>query len=182
MTDPDFPETSEPQVPEPEAPSKSQLKREMLALQALGEKLLKLSPAQRQRFALPEKLEAALEEHKRIPKHEAKRRQMQYIGKLMREADHEGIREEFEKIEQEQIRGTLVQQRAIQWGEKLLEGGNPALTEFIDRYPDTDIQHLRQLLQKAGREKQQNTGGKPAPDTHRKKLFKLIQAILVANT
>ncbi len=68
--------------------SKSQRKREMLALQELGQTLITMDAAKLQKCLLPEDLLAAINEYKRLPnKHEARRRQLQYIGKLMRQID-----------------------------------------------------------------------------------------------
>lgn len=80
------------QFPAQEAPSKSSLKREMTALQALGERLTCSAPALIARLDLPEPLSEALREYARLPnKHGARRRQLQYIGKLMRDLDAETL-------------------------------------------------------------------------------------------
>ena len=81
-----------PAEPAAERPSKSQRKREMSALQALGESLLRLSAAELARIDLPEPLREAIAETARISSHEGRRRQLQYIGKLMRSTDVEPIR------------------------------------------------------------------------------------------
>ncbi len=70
-----------------ERPSKSQLKREMHALQALGETLIAMKPAERARFPLSDDMLRAIEETSRIRSHEGRRRHMQYVGKLIRKED-----------------------------------------------------------------------------------------------
>ncbi len=72
-----------------ERPSKTELKRQMHALQALGEQLVELSHDQFARLDLPDELREAVEFAHRVKGHEARRRHMQYLGKLMRHADAE---------------------------------------------------------------------------------------------
>src|SRR5258706_7534973 len=78
-----------------EKPSKTELKRVMHELQALGERLIGLNPEQLAAIALPENLYEAVEQARRITKHEARRRQLQYIGRLLRHVDPEPILEEL---------------------------------------------------------------------------------------
>ena len=73
-----------------EKPSRSQKKRESAALQAAGERIAALAPATRNRLPLPQDLKSAFEDYARMPGREARRRQLQYIGRLMREAQEEG--------------------------------------------------------------------------------------------
>jgi ribosome-associated protein len=75
------------ELPEYRGPSKSQLKREMTALQDLGEELVELSRERLAKIDMPERLRDAILDAQRITKHEARRRQMQYIGKIMRDVD-----------------------------------------------------------------------------------------------
>lgn len=78
---------------EKESVSRSQKKRDSLALQKLGERLAKIPAAQRARFPLPEDLRDALDEYDRLSGYEARRRQIQFIGRIMREANQEGTLE-----------------------------------------------------------------------------------------
>lgn len=153
--------------------SKSQRKREMLELQAVGERLLALSEQQLADFPLSEDLRKALSEYHRISKHEARRRQMQYIGRLMRSEDHEGIAAAFERIDQERRRSVQQEKLADEWRKRLLEGSADVVTEFVDAYPHTDRQALRQLVRNAVAE---NKAGKPCSQS--RKLFRLIRTIL----
>jgi len=154
--------------------SKSQLKREMHELQAIGQQLLDLKEQQLAAFPLTEDLRNALAEYHRIRKNEAKRRQMQYIGRLMRTEDHDGIANAFEAIEQERRRSVQAEKLADEWRNRLLEGDPETITEFVDNYPDTDRQALRQLVRNALAEHQ---AGKPPSQS--RKLFRLIRQILV---
>lgn len=78
---------------EKESVSRSQKKRDSLALQKLGERLAKIPAAQRARLPLPEDLRDALDEYDRLSGYEARRRQIQFIGRIMREANQEGTLE-----------------------------------------------------------------------------------------
>ena len=87
-----------------ERPSKSQLKREMIELQALGKKIIDLPEGQRAKFPLSDDMLAAIEETHRIRSHEGLRRHMQYVGKLMRKEDLDAVRAVFEAMEQQNVK------------------------------------------------------------------------------
>lgn len=152
-------------------PSKSQLKREMHALQALGDQLIAMSPTERARFPLSDDMLAAVEETDRIRSHEGRRRHMQYVGKLMRREDLEAIQAVFHAIEQENRHRDLAFHRLETWRERLIEEDNAAVEAFIEEYPGVDRQALRQLIRNARSERER---GK-AP-TNARKLFRLIRA------
>ncbi len=79
--------------PELEGPSKSQRKRDMSALQDLGAKLTQLTPAMLKKCALPDEVLAAIHEYQRLPnKHGARRRQLQFIGRVMRDLDEDALK------------------------------------------------------------------------------------------
>ncbi|WP_106478414.1 ribosome biogenesis factor YjgA [Phytohalomonas tamaricis] len=151
-------------------PSKSQLKREMHALQALGEKIIELSPSQRARLPLSDDMLAAVDETSRIHSHEARRRHMQYVGKVMRKEDLEAIKATFEEFEQEKLNRDLHFHRLEQWRDRLVAEGDSAVAELLEQYPDVDRQTLRQLIRNAQRERD---AGKPP--TSSRKLFKFLR-------
>ncbi|RDB44501.1 DUF615 domain-containing protein [Halomonas sp. DQ26W] len=153
-----------------ERPSKSQLKREMHKLQALGEQIIAMTPAERSRFPLSDDLLAAVEETSRIRSHEGRRRHMQYIGKLMRGEDLAAIQAEFDTIEQESRHRDLAFHRLEKWRDRLIEEGDDAVETFIADYPDVDRQSLRQLIRNARREREQDK-----PPTSSRRLFRLIR-------
>lgn len=153
-----------------EKPSKSQLKREMHALQALGEQIIAMSPAERARFPLSEDMLAAVEETGRIRSHEGRRRHMQYVGKVMRREDLAAIQAVFDEIEQEERRRDLAFHRLEKWRDRLIDEDDSAVEAFIEEHPDTDRQALRQLIRNARSERDR---GKPP--TNARKLFKLIR-------
>ncbi|MDR5868405.1 ribosome biogenesis factor YjgA [Halomonas koreensis] len=162
--------TQEDLSPADERPSKSQLKREMHALQALGERLIAMKPAERARFPLSDELLAAIAETDRIRAREARRRHMQYVGKLMRREDLEGIQAVFDEMDREQLRRDHAFHRLEKWRDRLVDEGDEAVEAFIADYPDVDRQALRQLIRNARRERDQ---GKPP--TNARRLFKLIR-------
>jgi ribosome-associated protein len=132
-------------------PSRTDLKRESTELQKLGEALLTLRADLMQRLQLPEKLVEALADAKRITNFEGKRRQMQFVGKLMRGLDEdalEAIRDGLDEQRQGSASEALALHRAEQWRDKLIES-DEALQEWLAAYPETDTQQLRALIRQA---------------------------------
>ena len=131
--------------------SKTRRKQEMHALQALGVALVELAPGQLDRIELPEPLAAAVREAQRITSHEGRRRQLQYIGKLMRSVDAEAIRAALEELQGSAAAVRARHRRLEQWRERLL-GDDSALTEFAREHAHADLQALRTLIRNARRE------------------------------
>lgn len=138
-------------------PSKSQLKRDMTALQDLGAELVELSRERLAKIDMPERLRDALVEAQRITKHEARRRQMQYIGKIMRDVDAAPLREAINAIKGVSAAANARQHRLEQLRVRLMED-EAAFGDLARDYPGADIQHLRQLRRNALKEAEQ---GKP---------------------
>jgi ribosome-associated protein len=155
----------------PDRPSKTQRKKEMLALQALGAELVELPDAQLDRMQLPDDLLAAVLEAKRITAHEGRRRQMQYIGRLMRDVDAEPIRARLEALTGHSAQEAARHRRLEALREKLL-ADDPALTEFVSAHPGADLQELRTLIRNARREQKE---GKP-PRAFRE-LFRVLKSL-----
>jgi len=132
-------------------PSKTQLKKEMHDLQALGEALVELGDDRLTALALPEPLLDAVREFQRTRSHEGRRRQMQYIGKLMRHADAEPIREAVAASRLGRARDALALHEAEHWRSELI-AGDAALTAWTTRHPGTDLQQLRSLIRAARKE------------------------------
>jgi ribosome-associated protein len=120
-------------------PSKSQLKREMQELQALGERIIALDPAVRARLPLSDDMRDAVEETGRIRSHEGRRRHMQYVGKVMRKEDREAIRAAFEEIDQEHAQRNAAFHRLEQLRDRLIDD-DAALEPFIEAHPQVDRQ------------------------------------------
>ncbi|HEX6321559.1 MAG TPA: ribosome biogenesis factor YjgA [Burkholderiales bacterium] len=151
--------------------SKTRRKREMLELQALGAALAALPEAQLARVQLPEDLREALLEARGIRSHEAKRRQMQYVGRLMREVDPEPIRAQLAAIEGSSAQAAAAHRRLEAWRERLLED-DEALTAFAAEHPGTDLQTLRTVIRNSRKEIK---AGKP-PRAYRE-LFRMLKSL-----
>jgi ribosome-associated protein len=151
--------------------SKTRRKREMLELQALGAALVALPEAQLGRMALGQPLLEAVLEAKRINSHEAKRRQLQYIGRLMREVDPEPIRAELAAIQGGSAQAAAAHRRLETWRERLLQD-DAALTAFAAAHPRSDLQEIRALIRNARKEQKE---GKP-PHAYRE-LFRMLKTL-----
>ncbi len=131
--------------------SRTDLKRESAELQKLGEELLTLRADLLDRLELSEKLKDAVLEAKRITNFEGKRRQMQFIGKLMRLVDP-AVLETVRAALTEQTSGSaqenLILHLAESWRERLL-GAEDAFGDWLAQHPDTDSQQLRALIRQA---------------------------------
>ena len=131
--------------------SRTDLKCESTELQKLGEDLLTLRADLLAGLELPDKLVEALAEAKRITNFEGKRRQMQFVGKLMRQLDpavHEAARAALVEQHQPSARETARLHAAEQWRERLI-GNDDAVAQWINTFPDTDTQQLRALVRQA---------------------------------
>jgi ribosome-associated protein len=147
-------------------PSKTRRKQEMTALQQLGEELLRLSPAQLARIDLPDALRDALREAQRITAHEGRRRQMQYIGRLMRQVDPEPIRRGLDDATGASRAAVALMHRCERLRDELLEDDG-ALTDFLHTHPHADVQHLRALIRAARRELASGTAPRHARELYR---------------
>ena len=157
----------------PEGPSKSQLKRESLALQDLGAELVKLPESQLAALDLPEKLRDAIELARRITSHGAQKRQRQYIGRLMHDVDAEPIRALLEQLRGSDRVSKARFQETERWRDRLIAEGDTALAEFLERRPTADRQHLRRLVREAA---QEAAAGRPP--RHARELFRYIQGLV----
>ena len=131
--------------------SRTDLKRESTELQKLGEALLTLRADLMTRLALPDKLVDALAEARRITNFEGKRRQMQFVGKLMRQLDPEvveAVRQTLAEQHQGSARETQALHAAEQWRERLI-ADDDAVAQWINTSPGTDTQQLRALVRQA---------------------------------
>ncbi|ALV07289.1 ribosome biogenesis factor YjgA [Roseateles depolymerans] len=164
--------------PDDERPSKSQLKRDMAALQALGVELLSLPEKRVAALNLSEALMDALAEARRIKgAHEGKRRQLQLIGKLMRHVDPAPIREAVAEFKLGRAQDSLQLHQAERWRVRLVEE-DTALQDYIDTFPDTDVQQLRSLIRAARKDRAQ------APEQRNgrawRELFQMIKSQVLA--
>ncbi|MBT9474963.1 MAG: DUF615 domain-containing protein [Polaromonas sp.] len=157
-------------------PSKTQLKAEADEKQALGEALLTLRADLMARLDLPDKLLDALAQAKRITNFEGRRRQMQFIGKLMRPLDTEPIRAAIDEQANGSADLTLALHLAEQWRDKLI-ASDDALGQWITQYPGTDSQQLRALIRQARKDiaKPETPGEAPRHGKSYREIFQLVK-------
>jgi ribosome-associated protein len=142
--------------------SKSQRKRDMHALQELGQQLVDLPKDQFEKITLEENLHDAVIEARHIRQHGAKKRQLQYIGKIMRNLDAESIQQQLDTIQGHSSQATQALHNTERWRDRLLEEGDHALEELVTQYKQADRQYLRQLLRNAQKEMLTNKPPKSA--------------------
>jgi ribosome-associated protein len=159
-------------------PSKTQLKAEADEKQALGEALLTLRADLMARLDLPEKLIDAIAQAKKITNFEGKRRQMQFIGKLMRPLDTEPIRAAIDEQKNGSAQLTLALHLAEQWRDKLI-ASDDALGDWLAEHPDTDAQQLRALVRQARKDaKPEKPGEAPRHGKSYREIFQLVRQAL----
>lgn len=155
-------------------PSKTRRKKDMHALQALGEALVALTPAQLDRIELPERLADAVAEAKRISGFEARRRQMQYIGKIMRDVDATAIAEHVERIRDDRHQDNAHHHDLERWRERLL-AEDAAFTALAAAAPGIDMQQVRSLVRNA-----RNEQARGQPPKSSRALFRLLREAMAA--
>ena len=157
---------------EEDRPSKTQRKKQMHELQALGERLVALNASQLDEVDLPQQLRAAVDDAKRFTRHEARRRQMQYIGRLMRHVDPGPIREKLKIWDGISHEHAARHHRLERWRERLMQD-DEVVGELANERPGVDTQRLRALVRSA---RDELAAGRP-PRSHRE-LFRLLREIL----
>ena len=151
--------------------SKTKRKKEMHELQALGVELVELAESQITDLQIPDRLRDAVLAAKRIKTHEARRRQMQYIGRLMRDVDAGPIREQLDALVGHSAQDAARHRRLEAVREKLL-ADDAALTDYVAQHAGADLQVLRTLIRNARREQK---AGRP-PRAYRE-LFRLLKSL-----
>ena len=129
-------------------PSKTRLKKESHELQDLGQALVELPDKRLDELEMDESLREAIREYKRTRSHEGRRRQMQYVGKLMRRADVEPLREAVAAMQLGQAKDALALHEAERWRTELI-ASDDALTRWTAAHPSSDVQQLRSLVRAA---------------------------------
>jgi len=152
------------------APSKSRLKRDAHGLQKLGADLLDVPESEWASLGLAEDLVSALREAKRLHSRGARKRQLQYIGKLMRDIDPEPILQYFRQLRLKARQQAQRQHELEGWRDRLIEEGDPALGAFLELHAQADRQHLRQLIRQAKKEHAENK-----PPKSSRALFRYIR-------
>ena len=153
--------------------SKTELKKDSKKIQQFGRKISELTINNIEAFKFPINIYKATMDLKNLKSNSAKKRQVQYLGKLLREID---LTDAFIVMKQLKVSSQKETQRnnIIEgWRDKLLNN-TESITEFVDEYPKIDRQSLRQTISNAQKEKKDNK-----PPKHSKQLFKLIKDIVI---
>ena len=161
---------------EAEAPSRSQLRREALDVLKLAHALVELTDAQLGRVPLAEDLLDEVRRARAVTQQIARKRQTQFLAKQMRKLDDaqlEPIRAALDQDKDTVRRDAAVLHRAEQWRERLIDGGDEALNEFITQYAEADRQRLRTLARQARVERERGT-----PSHAGRELFRAVRELL----
>jgi ribosome-associated protein len=151
-----------------EPPSKTQRKKDSHALQQLGAELVRLRRDQLQRIDLPDAVRDAVEFTHRVTAHEARRRHLQYLGKLMRRLDARELREAIARVTGESRAAVSLMHQAERWRDRLLDD-DAALTDFVAEHPAADVQWLRTTIRAARREHAMER-----PPRHARELYRWL--------
>jgi ribosome-associated protein len=152
--------------------SKTQVKRELHALQELGQRLTTLKADLLNKLPLTEELRSALAEAPKHTANAAKKRHAQFIGRLMRDQDTDAILTLLDQLDASTRQYNERFHNLERWRDRLINGTDETLEAFVGDYPDADRQHLRQLIRQAQHELAQNK----APAASRK-IFKYIREL-----
>ena len=153
--------------------SKSEIKRDAEDLKQLGEKLVNLTKANLTKVPLDDSLKDAIELAQRLQK-EARRRQLQYIGKLLRSIDAEPIREALEKIENKHNQQQAMLHKLEILRDELITKGDAALTDLLNEHPSADRQQLRNLIRATQKEKEQNK-----PSKAYREIYQILKTLIL---
>ena len=155
---------------ESDLPSKTQLKQDATDLQQLGQKLTTYSSAVLRKLPLNEVLISAIEEYNRLPNsHGARRRQLQFIGKLMRDLDYEAIIKAIDNLENGHLRKKKKPSAVKLLCEAILESGDAEINAALEQYPQLERQTMRQLY------REHNRAAETSRDKFKTKLQNYLQ-------
>jgi ribosome-associated protein len=159
-----------------DGPSRSQLRREALAVFELAERLMEQNESELARLPMEEDLRGLVRESQRITQQIARKRQTQFLAKNLRRLDDatlDAIRQSLEHAKADSRRDTAALHRIELWRDRLIDEGDAALAEFLTAYPLADRQHIRQLARNAHAERLQNK----APHAYRE-LFRALRELI----
>ncbi len=156
-----------------EEKSRTQKKKEAEALQVLGEKLVELTDAQLKNIEMPLELMEAVLFAKTTTKHGARKRQMQFIGTLMREIDSDTIREGLAQISLKNRQQTVVHKNIEKQRDELIAGDHVQIEKLIEKHPEADRQKLKQLVRNAKKEISKNL-----PPKSSRLLFRYLKELM----
>ncbi len=156
-----------------ETKSKSQIKREMKDLQSLGEELVGLSKDRLAELPLDSALREAIALAQNIKAHGGRKRQLKFIGKLLRSSDADAISQSLQLHREKERRAATLFHHVEQWRDRLLEEGDTALEALLQDYPQADRQQIRILIRNARKERE---AGKPPAAA--RNLFRQLRELI----
>ncbi|MGD8525936.1 MAG: ribosome biogenesis factor YjgA [Thioalkalispiraceae bacterium] len=154
--------------------SKSQVKRECHALQELGEAMTRLESSALDKIPLDDNIRDAIIAARKMKKGGALKRQIQYIGKLLRKVDDEPIRAAYEKATNPYREDIKLLHKLENWRDRLLAEGDEALGDLVNELPQVDRQHLRQLIRQAKKERLNNK-----PPKSSREIFQYLKQLVL---
>jgi ribosome-associated protein len=152
--------------------SKSQLKRESNALQEMGEELVALPASKLARIPMPDELAEAVALARKIKARGGLKRQLQYIGKIMRSIDAEPIEQALNELKNAAGKEAAKFHRLEQWRDRLIGEGDAVMGELLEEFPHADRQHLRQLIRNA-----QAEAAKGKPPKSAREIFRYLREL-----
>ena len=155
-----------------EEPSRTQIKKAMEELQKLGGQLVALKKSDLKRIPMSETLEVAIQEAHRLTQNEAKRRHLQYIGKVMRNEDDAAIRQALAVLDSSTDEHRKAFHQLERWRDGLIANDQNTLQDLLDHHPQADRQHLNALVRMTQKEVKSNK-----PPTAARKLFKYLREL-----
>lgn len=158
-----------------EFPSRSQLKRDAEEITQLGQTISELSASDLAKIPLEERAADAVHQLRKIRSFGARKRQLHYLGKILRNSELRPIRDALETIQLESQLQNKQFHDAEHWRDLLLNEGQPALQDFLSKYPLADRQRLRQLLRNHHKETNSAANGKTPSSKAAREIFKLIR-------
>ncbi len=159
------------------SPSRSQQRREALAVLELAEQLVALPPARLAQLPLPEEIAALVADTRAIKSHIAHKRQLHFLAKQMRRLDDEALEPVRRQLAHDRgdARRETAQLHAVEaWRERLIDEGDVALGALLEAHPEADRQHLRTLARNARQERERNK-----PPHAARELFRSLRALLL---
>lgn len=154
-------------------PSKSQLKRMAHEAQEMGERLVELPAKQLAQIEMPPELEEAVMQARNMPSRGAHKRQLQYIGKVMRHIDLEPITRALQRMDDRHHEGVGAFHEIEHMRDRLIDNMDETLEELLNRFPDIDRQHIRQLVRNTQAELKKNK-----PPKSKRQLFQFLKQIM----
>ena len=153
-------------------PNKTQIKKDMAVLFALSEEMSELSASQLKYLELPDILHKAVQEVSGMPHKGARKRLLKYITGQLHKIDVEPILEKLARMKNKSAHAVREHHMVERWRDRLITGGNEALTVFLNEQPDADRQQLRQLLRNVQKE---NEASKPAKSS--RLLYRYLKSL-----